>query len=266
MKNILVLLHKDRAQEARLRVAIDATRLVSGHLICLDVVIRPEWGDESITRWGLGALLQMARRDEASNVSTIATRLTAEDIAFEILEIAGQPGRQVSKAVGFADLVVVTSDAPRQDLKHARRMAAEIIVSGNRPVLAVPTQCKGLDPRGKVLVTWDGQAEANEAMRAALPLLKRAFGVTLLQINGLEGPLAMDDAVSYLARHGVNCGAFTHSTSGHVADAILERAMAEGAGLVVMGAYSHGRLREAIFGGVTQRILQRSDLPLFLFH
>ena len=266
MKNILVLVHKDQGQPSRLQVAIDVTRIVSGHLLCLDIVIPPEWGDDSLTRWGLNALLEIANKAEASNRSAIETQLGSENIDWEMIEVTGDPSRQLPKAMGFADLVIVNSDAPRVDIKHARRIAGEIIVAAKRPVIAVPRRCSGFDPCGKVIVAWDGEAQSNEAMRAALPLMKRAFGVTLLTINKPTGPLAGGDAVHYLTARGINAGPLTMTTDGKVADAILQRARAEGARYIVMGSYSRGRLTEAVFGGVTQSLLRKSDIPLFLFH
>lgn len=41
---------------------------------------------------------------------------------------------------------------------------------------------------------------------------------------------------------------------------------AVGADLVVMGAYSHSRLRERIFGGATQSMLEKTKLPIFWGH
>ena len=41
MKTILVLLHDDGGQEARLQVALDLSRALDGHLICLDVTQLP---------------------------------------------------------------------------------------------------------------------------------------------------------------------------------------------------------------------------------
>ena len=38
----------------------------------------------------------------------------------------------------------------------------------------------------------------------------------------------------------------------------------EGADLVVMGAYSHSRLREAILGGATRHMLERAPLPILM--
>ena len=37
-----------------------------------------------------------------------------------------------------------------------------------------------------------------------------------------------------------------------------------GADLLVMGAYSHSRLREAVFGGATRDVLDRARLPVLL--
>lgn len=39
-----------------------------------------------------------------------------------------------------------------------------------------------------------------------------------------------------------------------------------GAGLLVMGAYSHTRLREMVLGGVTQHVLHHAPIPVLLAH
>ena len=266
MKNILVLLHRDPEQESRLQVAIDLVRHLSGHLLCLDVVIPPKLGEDSLTRWGLASLLEIERKDEATNRTAMESRLTAEGISWEMLQVTGDPGDVIPKAIGFTDLVIVSSGAPSHELTHILRTAGEVIVKARRPVLAVPPTCRDFDPKGKVLVAWDGEREGNEAMRAAIPLLERAYGVTVFQVNEPEGPLKIDDAVRYLRLRDINCGPLAEETGGLVADAILERARDEGARYIVMGAYSHGRVPESVFGGVTRRLLRHSDVPLFLFH
>ena len=39
MKNVLLLIHDDDGQEARLEVALDVVRAIGGHLTCLDVAV-----------------------------------------------------------------------------------------------------------------------------------------------------------------------------------------------------------------------------------
>ena len=37
-------------------------------------------------------------------------------------------------------------------------------------------------------------------------------------------------------------------------------------GLLVMGGYSHSRLRETVFGGFTRRVLKAAELPVLIAH
>ena len=50
------------------------------------------------------------------------------------------------------------------------------------------------------------------------------------------------------------------------ADVLLAKAEKSGAGLLVMGGYGHSRLREAVFGGFTQRILDSANIPVLMSH
>ena len=51
-----------------------------------------------------------------------------------------------------------------------------------------------------------------------------------------------------------------------IAVAIRMEAERVGAAYLVMGAYSHGPIREALFGGVTRAMLSACSLPLVLGH
>ena len=47
---------------------------------------------------------------------------------------------------------------------------------------------------------------------------------------------------------------------------LLENAHRLGADMLVMGAYAHSPLREALFGGVTRHVLAHADLPVLMRH
>ena len=49
-------------------------------------------------------------------------------------------------------------------------------------------------------------------------------------------------------------------------EVLLAKARELGADLLVMGAYSHTRLRERILGGVTKYVLEHADIPVLAFH
>ena len=45
---------------------------------------------------------------------------------------------------------------------------------------------------------------------------------------------------------------------------LLDAAAAEGADLLVMGAYGHSRLREIVLGGATREVLRDARIPVLL--
>jgi nucleotide-binding universal stress UspA family protein len=51
-----------------------------------------------------------------------------------------------------------------------------------------------------------------------------------------------------------------------VGEVILAEAQAMDADLVVKGAYTRSRLRQVIFGGATEHVLQHSPIPVFTAH
>ncbi|MDE2006750.1 MAG: universal stress protein, partial [Rhodospirillales bacterium] len=54
--------------------------------------------------------------------------------------------------------------------------------------------------------------------------------------------------------------------NGPAGAALLAAAEAEGADLLVMGAYTHGAWREALLGGMTRHVLDHARIALLLRH
>ena len=52
----------------------------------------------------------------------------------------------------------------------------------------------------------------------------------------------------------------------NVAAALMDAAEKCGADSIVLGAYSHSRFKEMILGGVTQDMLAKCSLPLWIMH
>lgn len=51
-----------------------------------------------------------------------------------------------------------------------------------------------------------------------------------------------------------------------VADVILKYAERNNVDLIVLGAYSHSRSREIVFGGVTRSLLKSATVPILIAH
>jgi nucleotide-binding universal stress UspA family protein len=76
------------------------------------------------------------------------------------------------------------------------------------------------------------------------------------------GPLSQ-----MLSRHGVHCEIDVLSkTMPRVSDILNRHVTDVDADMVVMGAYGHSRLREAILGGATRYMLEQAKVPVFMAH
>lgn len=172
----------------------------------------------------------------------------------------------------YADLVVVSQAGNPFDLEQPIDPSPGMIaLSSGRPVLVVPNRTGEFQVGSNILIAWKPCAEAVRAVHDALPLLKRAQSVKVIEVNpGAEvgrGRLVGAEIARHLARHGVSVTAAaineSHSSDG---ETILAQATEIRADLIVMGGYGHSRFREVVFGGVTNHILGHHHIPVFMAH
>jgi nucleotide-binding universal stress UspA family protein len=118
-----------------------------------------------------------------------------------------------------------------------------------------------------MVVAWNGSIEAAQALRLALPLLRRAREVHLVEVTDeLHGHEAAE-ARQWLGRHGIRADIHEWPAKGRrTSVALLHAAVELAAGCLVMGAYGHSRLRETVLGGVTRELIAGADMPLLMAH
>lgn len=266
MKNILLLVHDDEGQEARLQTALDLTRALDGHLRCIGVTQSPVVAGELYAGFGEAVLLTDERENEAKNKAVLTERLSHEDIPWDWTDATGDIASCVIEAATLADLIVLNRTLEAYPLPDMRAIASRILVHARKPIVAVPETLERFNTAGRVLIAWDGQASAANTMRACVPLLQLASQVHIFMARDGAEQTEPNEAAEYLSRHGIHATVKIVNDGLHAPDALIaEEAALWHADYVLMGAYSHGRLLEA-FGGVTKRMLNKSKLPLVLGH
>jgi nucleotide-binding universal stress UspA family protein len=168
-----------------------------------------------------------------------------------------------------ADLIVVGRRERPGDLYFALDPGMTILHAG-RPVLVVPESLDSLSAR-RVVVAWKDTRESRRAVRDALPFLRDADQVLIVEISehGTEAQSKkrLDDVAEYLVRHKVVVAAKAYlHTEQAAARKILRFAKDEKADLVVAGGYGRVRLSEWIFGGVTRDLLAESPICCLFSH
>jgi nucleotide-binding universal stress UspA family protein len=265
MKTVMVLIHDDAGQEARLQCALDAVRAIEGHLVCLDVVRLPVVAD-GFGVGGASAMLIMDERErEDSNIDALDPRIANEGVSYEWARVQSNADSVIADNARLVDLIVVGRQGIG-DLSESGDLAARLAELTTAPILLVPTEQKSLDLSAKALVMWDGSAPADAAVRAAVPLLKLAGEVEVLTIGDSEGDADPAEAADYLARHGCTVSARRVAKSGDVSSQLLDLFGSRGATWAVMGSYGHSRLRETLFGGASKTLLAKAPIPLLVSH
>jgi nucleotide-binding universal stress UspA family protein len=161
-----------------------------------------------------------------------------------------------------SDLIVVERGG---DILTAQALEGALFESG-RPVLVPGSRQLSLET---IAIAWKPTREAARAVSATLPLLPYAKRVVFISVSE-DGAVESKDAErleTTLKRHhpGVET-LFLKAGAADVSETLLLHAYRSGAGLLVMGAYSRTRLRELIFGGVTENVLGDCELPVLMAH
>jgi len=288
VKTILVHIDGSVQQPSRLRAAALLADAQGAHPVGsaatgisrFDLALLTGAGGVPIPADDFGALREAA----AAHLRAFATQAQALGVAsFEARQAEDAFDHALLLQSRCADLIVLSQDddgAPPPGLESGpsaglgapvRGLPERIILRGVRPVLLVPGAWQGTALPGTVMAGWDGAMCTLRAIQAALPLLQAADTVKLALVNPdrlseLHGEEPGADMATYLARHGIKVEVVVERTRATVGNALIGIARACGAGLMVAGAYGHGRLREWVVGGVTRELLERAPAPLLLAH
>ena len=166
-----------------------------------------------------------------------------------------------------SDLVVVGHPEPHglpDDMSPERMLLASGV-----PLLIVPNAwaCETIGDR--ILIGWNRTRQARRAISDAMGFLVAAASVTVLVIDQVgrqpDGQEPGADIALHLVRHAVYVRIERVASHGApIAQVILASAVRNGSDLLVVGAYSHARLRELLLGGTTRTLLAQMPVPVLI--
>ncbi|MEQ8193414.1 MAG: universal stress protein [Rhodospirillales bacterium] len=180
------------------------------------------------------------------------------------LEEVGREDEIVSWRGRLYDLIVMPRPGPDTDVSATMALNAALFDTG-RPVLVVPPGGHDIKIE-KIAIAWNGRAEAAQSVAAASPILRIAKKAVVLTAESYRTPAtAAQELATYLAWQGITADTKTvDGDSGSIGAQLLKAGHEAGADLMIMGAYTHSRLRELILGGVTRHMLSEAQIPLLM--
>lgn len=257
MRSILVQTGRDAMNAVRLDSAMNVARAFEGHVTLLIdtpierfVTVDP-YGGTFVAREALEAAVAA---DDALG-QLFEGRLAHDDVPFDVAKFETSQVEALIQAGKLADLIVVCRGCG---------FAGDLAVEARTPVLVMGKAALQL-PLASACVAWDGGAEAALALRGAVPLLKDCPQVSVLTVTDeVASGFPPTDALRYLARHGIKAELVELAKGSSIEETLALEAARRKAQLLVMGAYSHSRVREFLFGGVTRYFLEEKNGPALL--
>jgi nucleotide-binding universal stress UspA family protein len=198
-------------------------------------------------------------------------RLATHGLKGEWLVAQGEPVEAICHAARWCDLIVAERPQLNADAPIGWGTVSRTVFGAGIPVVVVPGTAKPVSVGESIVIAWNHSREAARAISGALPLLRLAKQVVVLdgaEQQSLVGArhLPQLDLAAYFARHGVAAEFRPFTPTSDYGAGILKAAHALPADLIVMGAWGHSRIAELVLGGATRYLFQHSDVPLFVAH
>lgn len=283
IKTILAPVGDSQAAPAPLEAAFRLAALFAAHVTVLHVRPDPTAAVPLIGEGMSGAMVEemLANVEKQSQDTAAACRAVYEDlrarhgvaeqtqppagaVTARWLETVGREEEVIAHKGRLSDLVVMGHAGTGLDDVSGLSLNAALLDSG-KPLLLAPSVMPASTGQ-RVVVAWNGSAESARAVAAALPILEKAETVTVLTVNEHDSMATAGDLVAFLAWHGIAASHRDLPAGGNAGAALLDGCAAAGADLLVMGAYTHSRLRQLILGGVTRHVLAHAGIPVLLSH
>lgn len=273
-KTLMVHLELGRANDGLLAIAGDLAQRLKAHVIGIAACqpIQLMYNETYIS----GDIVEQDREQIETQLKDAERQMRAALDAVGVKSewrsavTLGSLADFVATQARATDLVLTGPAIPGSTFDHTRQVhVADLAMEAGRPVLIVPRSRDHLD-LNRALVAWKSTRECRRAVADALPLLKLAHEVSVVEIaaDGENSRARQDvsDVAAWLARHGVIAKPEALPANGPDAERLYDLARERQADLIVAGAYGHHRLREWIFGGVTADFLMTPDRCVMLSH
>ena len=171
----------------------------------------------------------------------------------------------------YADLLVLGQHDPCAALPGSvpKGFVESVLIDTDRPAIILPFAGRFETASRDVLIGWNATPQGARAITAALPWLRSARRVHVLEVTDepVQHHTGELDIEQYLRFQGIVPALHRHRTSPTDAgEFLLSFAREVGADLLVMGCYGHSRAREFMLGGASRSVLKSMTLPVLMAH
>lgn len=278
IRTILLHILDDEFHDQRIETTLALARSCSAHVSCLHVT--PVEAYVAFDKFGgifvMNEVMEKLDERDYDLKRKVEKRFSKEDVSWDYEQVTGNVASTLIGRAALADLLVTAHGAPHQDYSGPTIGFLGDLLHRSRTPLFIPAFGRPpIDPAGTAMIAWNRSIEGANAVRASLGLLRVASKVEVFEVEEEESDgkaFPGTTLLEYLSRHGVHAELTVAPPakggvgSDVVAGMIVSHADVTGASYIVMGAYTHSRVGEWIFGGITRALLKQCPIALVTSH
>lgn len=275
IKSILLSVDGSTYTNAQVKYCVQLAKAFKSKVNVLSVVdIRIfEWAVVMGTEGFVPLFPSTAYKEESKNIletkatavlDKCSTILTKEKVDFELEKIPGSPADVIYEKSHLVDLLVI--GVRGEFAKWKRNLVGAtldaVIRQCNKPLLITTQKYKRIS---KILFAYDGSDKANKALQLAgffATNLKVPIIVLSVHDNSQVRNRFLQEANTYFAPYKMTADLV--GISGDPEKEIIRVSQDNDCDMIVMGAFGHSRIREAILGSTTEEVVRNAKIPVLL--
>ena len=190
--------------------------------------------------------------------------LKKEGVEFTAEKVEGSPVDAICEKANVTDLIVLGAhgEFARWGTKMMGATTEAISRQCEKPLFIAQKDVRDIR---KILVPYDGSRNSNRALPLA-GFWASKFGASLIVFtvdsNTERAESIVQEGKEYLSAYDVPVE--TKTGKGDPDQEIVTFAEQNGCDLIIMGAYGHSRIREAILGSTTEQVMRNAKIPVVL--
>jgi nucleotide-binding universal stress UspA family protein len=277
INDILVCLEGSAGTVEATRIAIETAKELAAVLVGLAIVDEPDIRAGTATSIGGSSfkherdesLVAEARAHAKATLSDFTDRCAAANVTARTVELVGRPAAKILEEMEKHDLAVLGRGANfRFETEDSDEQTRDrILHHATKPLLFVPEQA--VESKSDVLIAYDGSSGSKRAVAsfAASGLAgNRPVHIATVDDDGARAWDMAERAAQTLRAAGIQPTVHNIVSPLDTTPALLELRQSLGAGLMVMGAYTHLRISELFRGSVTRGLIEGTPVPLYFCH
>lgn len=170
----------------------------------------------------------------------------------------------------IADLIVIGAPETWLHPWLRHRLTENLVLSAGTPLLLLPPS--GWSGRVEhAVLGWKPSSHANRVVHDLVALAEPGAHIDIVTIGRAVEPepdsvVPGSGIVRHLTRHGFQVELHRLDQGGVEADQLSAFAIDRKADLLAVGGFAHSRIRDIVLGGVTQGLIEKTQLPVLMAH